>query len=433
MPTSPTRPPSPWWSPGSDGSGRGPGDGHAAESLAAAPGAPPEPSPPARRSPSNKIVALVAAVALAGGLLVGRAGTALVGRTTAYTPTTAPWNGAFGAVDTTPPSNGATSGTTSGSVAGDTNTASSKVAPAVVNINTVTASGAAAGTGMIITSSGEVLTNNHVINGATKISVELSDGSRRSASVLGYDVTDDVALLKLDGVSGLPTISASTATVSVGSAVVALGNALGKGGAPTVVTGSVTAVNQTITASDQGGANAETLSNLIKTDAPIQPGDSGGPLADTNGNVIGMDTAAAAGNGFARFDLNVSAEAYAIPIQDALTIARQIERGEASAKVHIGPRGILGVQLPGPGFGFGGGSANGAVVGAVQPGGPAASAGIVAGDTITAIDGTAVTSADDLANRLGRFGPGDKVSVTWTDGGGASRTATVSLAEGPPA
>ena len=431
----PTLPPAPWWAPQPGDADRDPDANDAREAAAPGPEGAPERPPGAPRHTSNKVIALVAAVALGGGLLVGRAGSSFVGRTTAYRPTTVPWNGALGSSATTPPNNGASTGSGSASGTGDANSAARRVVPAVVNINTVTSAGSAAGTGMIITSSGEVLTNNHVIRGATQISVETSDGSRRSASVLGYDVTDDVALLKLDGVSGLPTISVSTATVSVGSPVVALGNALGKGGAPTVVTGSVTAVKQTITASDEGGANTATLSNLIQTDAPIQPGDSGGPLADTNGNVIGMDTAAAVGNGFARFDLNTSAEGYAIPIQAALAIAKQIERGQASGKVHIGPRGILGVQLQasGSGFGSGGGSVNGTVVGGLQPGGPADRAGIVAGDTITALDGTTVTSGDDLANRLGPFGPGDKVSVTWVDGDGGPHSATVALVEGPPA
>lgn len=405
----------------------------------AAPPPPPASAPPSRHH-SNKLVALVAIAALAGGLAIGRAsGSVFDGRTSTFRGDT-PTNGGFDAgIGTTPLNNDANTNGNGNAGSSDASSATTDVAKAVVNINITTASGQAAGTGMIITSSGEVLTNNHVIKGAEKISVELSDGSDRSAQVLGYSVSEDVALIKIDGVSGLPTISASTASASVGSAVVAMGNALGKGGAPSIVKGTITAVDQTITASDQGGGDAETLDNLIQTDAPIQPGDSGGPLADTNGRVVGMDTAASTGNGFRNWgNSSGTSEAYAIPIQDALTIAKQIEKGQASDTVHIGARAILGVQLAssasGNGFGLGDGSSNnGAVVGDVQSDGPAARAGITGGDTITKIDDTNVSSADELAQAMSPYRPGDKVSVTWTDSSGSSRTATVQLVEGPPA
>ncbi len=173
----------------------------------------------------------------------------------------------------------------------DVNSIAANVDPAIVDVNTTLAQGAAAGTGMVISSSGEVLTNNHVIDGATSVTVTAANGKTYDAKLVGYDATDDVAVLQLQGAPKLPTVTASSTKPSVGDPVVALGNALGRGGTPATAPGSVTAVNQTITATDDNGANPETLSNLIQTDAPIQPGDSGGPLVNANGQVVGMDSA----------------------------------------------------------------------------------------------------------------------------------------------
>ena len=223
-------------------------------------------------------------------------------------------NGSSGGTGT---SNGSGNGTSNSTNSPATNSTAAKVTPAVVNINTTLENGAAAGTGMVLTSDGYVLTNNHVIDGETSITVELQNGSDHSASVVGYDATDDVALIHINGVSGLRSINSNSGSVSVGDSVVAVGNALGKGGSPTVVSGSVTATNQTITASDDDGSNAETLHNLIQTNAPIQPGDSGGPLLDASGRVIGMDSAASTNTGFGLRQASTN-EGYAIPISDAL-------------------------------------------------------------------------------------------------------------------
>jgi S1-C subfamily serine protease len=150
------------------------------------------------------------------------------------------------------------------------------------------------GTGMIITSSGEVVTNNHVIDGASSISVT-RDGSSKSyaAKVIGTDPTDAVALLQIEGVSGLPTVTfADSSAVAVGDSVVAIGNALALGSSPTVTTGIISAENRTITAENDSGGT-ETLNGLFQTDAAINPGNSGGPLLDSAGDVIGMNTAGA--------------------------------------------------------------------------------------------------------------------------------------------
>jgi S1-C subfamily serine protease len=337
------------------------------------------------------------------------------------------------------PSSGSSGSSSTGSV--DMSAITAKVDPAVVNIYTTinNGQGQAAGTGMVITSNGEVLTNNHVISGATSISVQIGGtGSRHSAHVIGYDKTDDVALMKIDDVSGLKTISAgNVASVSAGDAVVAIGNALGRGGTPAAVEGRVAALNQSVTAGDNSG-DAETLHGMIQVSASIQPGDSGGPLVNSNGEVIGMNTAASVGRFFQDSSSNV---AFAIPIDKALSIVHQIERRDESGNVHLGARGILGVQVQsgsssGGLFPFGGNgssSQNGATVAGVESGSPADKAGIASGDVITAIDGKSISSASALSDALANSHPKDKVRVTWSDSSGQQHTATVRLASGPPA
>ena len=228
----------------------------------------------------------------------------------------------------------------------DVSAIAAKVDPGVVDINTTLDNGAAAGTGMVLTSDGVVLTNNHVINGATSVNVQVAgSGPSYTAKVLGYDASDDVALLKIDGASGLDTVStADSSQVQVNDPVVALGNALGRGGTPATAQGSVTGVNQTITAADDNGGNPETLTGMIQIDAAIQPGDSGGPLANADGKVIGMDSAGSS-NGSQFGGGSSATEGFAIPINHALDIAKQISDGDASAKVHIGPRAILGIEI----------------------------------------------------------------------------------------
>ncbi len=172
-------------------------------------------------------------------------------------------------------------------------------ARSVVNLVSAVSGGEAAGTGIIISSSGLALTNNHVVASSTEMQAELNgNGEYHPVKVLGYDIEHDVALVQIEGVSDLPVASlGDSSSVQVGDAIVALGNAGGKGGDPTVVSGSVTGTDQQITASDQDGSNAETLRGLVQIDANIQPGDSGGPLVDADGKVVGMNAAASSGNG----------------------------------------------------------------------------------------------------------------------------------------
>ena len=213
----------------------------------------------------------------------------------------------------------------------------------VVDINTVIDYGAAeaAGTGIVLTSNGEILTNNHVIDGATSIKVTIvSTGKSYTATVVGDDPTDDVAVLQLSGASGLATAKlGDSSSVAVGNTVTAVGNAGGTGGTPSAATGTVTALNQSITATDEGGGNSENLTGMIEINADIQAGDSGGPLYSASGTVIGIDTAASSQS------FNSTTTGFAIPINKALSIAKQIESGTETSTIHIGPTAFLGVEL----------------------------------------------------------------------------------------
>jgi S1-C subfamily serine protease len=311
-----------------------------------------------------------------------------------------------------------------------------QVDPAVVDITTTLGyqSAKAAGTGMVISSSGQVLTNNHVIDGATKITAQIAGaGTVYTAKVLGTDPTSDVALIQLEGVSGMKTVKIGDATkVVVGNAAIAIGNALNLPGPPSVTSGTITALNQSITAGDEGGGNSENLTGLLETDALLRPGNSGGPLVDTNGAVIGMNTAASTGSSRFSEGSNVG---YAIPINTAVSIANEIAAGHASATIHIGLPAFLGVQIQSAstsgGLGGSASSANGVVVAQVPAGTPAASAGLAAGDVITAVGGKTVSSPSDLTSVISTHRPGDTVKVTWTDQSGNAHTANVQLATGP--
>jgi S1-C subfamily serine protease len=385
--------------------------------YAGGPGYGSEPPMPPRRSHKRGLIA-TGAVALAAGAALG----GLIGSMD---------HTAVGAVT-------ATSKTvlTAGQIA-------SRVDPALVDvISTDGYQGATSeGTGIVLTSNGEVLTNNHVIEGATSVKViDIGNGKTYTATVVGYDASHDVAVIQLQNASGLTTASlGDSSSVQTGDSVTALGNAEGKGGTPSVATGTVAALNQSITASDELSAVSEQLTGLIETNAPIQPGDSGGPLVNSYGQVIGMDTAASSNYQF-QGQSSTATQAYSIPINDALSIAKQIEAGTTSADVHIGATAFLGLEIGGSSSNTGGfGGQNGqsgtsavTIAGTVS-GSPAANAGLTQGDTITAIAGQSVTSAEDVAHGLVKYHPGDSISVSWTDTSGQSHTTNLTLTSGPAA
>ncbi len=318
----------------------------------------------------------------------------------------------------------------------------SRVDPALVDVKSTLGyqQATAYGTGIVLTSNGEVLTNNHVVDGATSVSVtDVGNGKTYTATVVGYDESADVAVLQLSGASGLTTATTgNSSTVKVGDNVVGLGNAGGVGGTPSVAAGTVTALNQSITASDESSGSSEQLSGLIETNADIQAGDSGGPLVNAYGQVIGMDTAASSnfqfgGSGSSNSGQDSGTQGYAIPINTALSIASQIEAGQASSTVHIGATAFLGLEIAGSSQqgGFGGGS--GVTLAGVASGTPAAAAGLGQGDVITSLGGQTVSTGSDIQKILVGHHPGDKISIGWTDSSGQSHTATVTLASGPTA
>lgn len=300
----------------------------------------------------------------------------------------------------------------------------SQVGPQIVDIDTKMGyqSAVGAGTGIVIDPNGLVLTNNHVISGATDISARsIGNGQTYPVEVVGYDRSHDIALLQLGGASGLPTANiGDSAQVKVGDPVVALGNAGGVGGTPSAVSGKVIALNQTVSASDSLTGSSETLDGLIQVDAPIRPGDSGGPTVNSNNQVIGMNTAASDNYKLGR------GEGFAIPINQAMAIAGQIRSGAASSTVHIGPTGFLGVGVSD--------SQNGAgvVVQRVLADAPAAQAGVTPGDRIVSIDNQPVNSATALTDILDQHHPGDTIALGVQSGSGGIRTTNVTLAPGPP-
>jgi S1-C subfamily serine protease len=293
--------------------------------------------------------------------------------------------------------------------------------------------GTAAGTGLVLTSTGEVLTNNHVIEGATSIKVtDVGNGRTYRAVVVGYDRKDDIAVLQLQHAAGLKTATlGSSSTVKTGDKVVGIGNAGGRGGRPSAAAGTVTALGQTITASDEVSGTTEQLTGVIRTNANIQAGDSGGPLVNSHGQVIGIDTA-----GSSQYQLQprrTQTQSFAITINKALPIAHQIESGRSSATVHIGATAFLGVELsPGPQGGLPGSQASpGVTIAGVTSGSPAARAGLQAGDEIVSVGGHKVASSSDIQSALEGYHLGGKISISWLDQTGQTHTATLVLAAGP--
>jgi S1-C subfamily serine protease len=296
------------------------------------------------------------------------------------------------------------------------------VGPQVVDISTKFGynNAVGAGTGIVIDPGGVILTNNHVISGATDISAfAVGNGQTYAVDVIGYDRTADVAVLQLRGGGGLPAANIGGG-VAVGDPVVALGNAGGQGGTPSAVAGKVVALNQSVSATDTLTGAEENLGGLIQADAAIRPGDSGGPMVNGAGQVIGMNTAATDSYKMS------GGQGFAIPIGRAMGVAGQIRSGAASNTVHIGPTAFLGLGVTDNG-------GNGARVERVVGSGPAASAGISAGDVITGFDNTPITGATSMTDVLVPHHPGDTVTLRWRAKGDGDRSGPVTLADGPPA
>jgi len=410
--------------------------------------------PPPQGSRFGRILAYVAVAALAAG--VGAGAAIALNHTPGSTPSASPQintnpggaggqqnpiNGGNGVGPQAPGNrNGTGGGTNRGAGPLDVQKIANKVDPGIVDITSTLKynDATAEGTGMIISADGLVLTNNHVIDEATSVSATLVvSGKTYPARVVGYDSTDDVALLQLEGASGFKPVSlGDSSKVKVGQAVLALGNAGGRGGLPSTAQGSVNGLNRTIQASDSSADTQETLHGMLETNAPIQEGDSGGPLVDSGAKVIGMDTAANSSGSFAQ-NSTFGTTGFAIPINHAVSIANQIAAGHASATVHIGLAGFIGIHVADAGdptgcggeggFGVTAPVSSGALICQVFQGTPAAAAGLTNGDVITSVNGRAVTDSNGLTSVMASDHPGDQLSIGYVDGNGGRHTTSVTL------
>jgi S1-C subfamily serine protease len=400
----------------------------------------------ARLSFMNALVALALLLAIGGfGFFLGHDVVTSGGSPSTTSRTSNPYFGSGGFGNFPGYGNGTTvpsPSVTKPSSASDA--AAAKVAktvdPGLVDINTnlTYQDESAAGTGMVLTSSGLVLTNNHVIDGATSIrATDIATGKTYQVKVVGYDETRDVALVQLEGASGLTTVkTGNSSDLTKDEKVVGIGNAGGVGGTPSYAAGSILALNQSITATDdENPAGAEQLTGMIEMNADIQPGDSGGPLVNSAGKVIGMDTAGSSSDGGFGFVSNVpsSTEAFAIPINTALAVVKTIENGTSTTNVHVGATAFLGVEV---------GSAsdvptNGATtiagvpVDETIPNTPAGNSALITGDYITSINGQTVTTTEDIASILQTLNPGDTVSIGYVNTNGVASTLSLTLASGP--
>ena len=301
-------------------------------------------------------------------------------------------------------------------------TALAKIEPSVVLINdtiTSTANGrgggggfggfggfqeSGAGTGIIITATGEVVTNAHVVNGATDIKVTLPGSTAtHTATIVGINVSEDLAVIQIAGVSGLtPATFANSDSAAVGDSVLAVGNALGYGGAPSVTEGILSAKGRSLTGS------SDNLSNLLQTDAAINPGNSGGPLVDSTGQVIGINVAVASGT-TSEPAQNIG---FSIPSNTVVNDLPSLKAGKGANSqggqtTQSGT--FLGVSVAD--------ATGGALVQAVEPGSPAAAAGIQAGDLITSVNGKAIADGTALQQAIRSEKSGTAVTIGLTRNG----------------
>ena len=306
----------------------------------------------------------------------------------------------------------------------------SAVLPSVVKIEVEGSQEAGTGSGIILSSDGEILTNNHVVEVAGKsgkIRVDFNDGSTAPATIMGTDPLTDTAVIKAQGVSGLkPATIGKSSDLAVGQGVVAIGSPFGLDS--TVTSGIVSALNR---ATDVGetkttnGASEATVYPAIQTDAAINPGNSGGPLVDLSGRVVGIDASIrTAGSGSSPFGGSSESGSiglgFAIPIDEVMPVIQQMIHGQTPTHAR------LGISVPGGSSDSALFQPNGAQVKQVNPGSAAANAGIKTGDVITKVNGQLITDGDSLIATIRGYRPGDQVTVTWTRNG-KTQSAQVTL------
>jgi putative serine protease PepD len=381
----------------------------------------PQPAAPPARPPATRRSRRVAFAGslVAASLLVG--GGAGVGGAAAYTA----WHDDDSAVRSS--ADAATTSqvvdTPSSPAAPDSVQAvAAEVLPSVVKIDVSGAQGAGSGSGIILSSDGQILTNNHVValagsDGALRVT--FNDGSHADAKVLGTDPLTDTALIQADGVSGLtPATIGRSGDLAVGQGVVAIGSPLGLNS--TVTSGIVSALNRPVDVGSDGQGNS-TVYPAIQTDAAINPGNSGGALVDLNGHVVGINAAiATAGQGTGGESGNIGV-GFAIPMDEVIPIVDEMSKGEAPTHARLGVSVSASDTSPN-----GLASDEGASIEKVNAGSTAANAGIAEGDVITKVDDHLITDADSLIATIRSYRPGDEVKVTYTRDGD-EKTVTLKL------
>ncbi|MEV1294504.1 trypsin-like peptidase domain-containing protein [Pseudonocardia sp. NPDC049635] len=349
----------------------------------------PPQSTPRAQPPTKRFGASVVALALAAGLVGGG-----VGFGGAYA--------VFGSSGSGPetlasaPAPGTPAQPADGSIAG----AAAAIRPSTVDIQVRTPQGVSEGSGVILTADGEVLTNNHVVSGAARggqITVTLADGARHEATVVGTSPSYDLAVIRLQGASGLTAATlGESAGVQVGEQVVATGSPQGLSG--TVTAGIISALNRTVAAGGDGAAPV--VYNGLQTDAPINQGNSGGPLVNLAGQVVGINSAiATTGQGQGSIGLG-----FAIPVDTAKRVAQELMSDGVATKPQLGVRGSVTAVR--------GAATGGAEIAGVEPGSAAEQAGLRPGDVVTEVDEYRVSSFADLIARIGNFTPGQQVTLT---------------------
>ncbi len=311
-------------------------------------------------------------------------------------------------------------GSDSGSApAGEIEKVAQKLLPSVTQVNVAGGGQAGSGTGIIISSDGQILTNNHVVESAVdrgSITVAFNDGTNAKAEILGRDAVTDLAVIKAEGKSGLtPASLGSSADLEVGQVVIAIGSPFGL--ESTVTSGIISALNRPVASSDAGG-NDQTVFPAIQTDAAINPGNSGGPLVDLQGRVIGINSAIRS-NGATSTDAGSIGLGFAIPVDLAKNVSEQLVKGDKVQHARIG-------VTVGPAVAQDDITAIGAEIKEVTKGSAGDDAGLRVGDIITAVNDNPIVSSNALVASIRGYQPGETITVTYTRDGD-ERTTKVKL------
>ncbi|HEY5880949.1 MAG TPA: trypsin-like peptidase domain-containing protein [Nakamurella sp.] len=393
--------------PGADYPSHG-GSGHGAT-----PGTSTDPAsaPRPRGRKTSLVVATTTALALIAGFAGGYAGSAWESNNAATDSSLSRLN-----------TSAAVSQNLTPAPTGSVQEVAAKVLPSVVSVLASSGQSAGEGSGVVLTDDGLILTNNHVVDGATDLEVRFNDGTTATATVVGKTATDDLAVIKADGVSGLTAASlGSSADLQVGQQVVAIGSPLGL--SATVTTGIVSALNRPVRTSSEDqpsrSQSQDTVINAVQTDAAINPGNSGGALVDMNGNVIGINSAIASLSDSSSGQSGSIGVGFAIPIDQAKRIAQEIiDNGQATHAVlgaAVGDATDGNSQIP-----------TGAMIDSITQGSGAEAAGLEKGDVVTAIGDVKVESADALIAAVRAQTPNGTTTITF-DRNGAPQTVNVTL------